>query len=408
MAASIEIKISPENLAKWSNMEDWAENGTSAAPTGHVLTGSGATVARESTIIKQGTYSAAVARVGNDVSLYHDLPEFADYLGKKVTIGFWVYATVASRARISISDGVGSGNSSTHSGVAGWERLTVTRNLDEAATRLRIECHVITGNTTAYFDGGFLAEGDSDVVILTDYADIEHFDPSQRYRVEGFKVVRRDGTLVKNANFDDKTINLNGQVTAASAAACRTATDTLMKALHSMRTNPEQNTTKNHLSMWDERYLPVLISSLDAQPTASARIMKFKSRFTAVEPFIKFVNWTRSKTALSASPTSFTVTVAGNIYSMPIVTFTPSGSNMTACVLENLTTGDSMAYSDTVVDGDDLVIDCDLYTVENDGVDDIASHSGDFIRLLPGGNQMKFTGTTGGVLRIDWVDRWIL
>ena len=80
---------------------------------------------------------------------------------------------------------------------------------------------------------------------------------------------------------------------------------------------------------------------------------------------------------------------------------------MTACTLENLTTGEVLSFSATVNIGNILAIDSDLHTVTNNAVDSIASFTGDFIRLLPGANQFRFTGTTGGVLTIDWFEKYL-
>ena len=54
-----DLKLSPANILKWSHMEDWV-SGASSAPTEHTLSGAGASIARESTTVKSGTYSAAV------------------------------------------------------------------------------------------------------------------------------------------------------------------------------------------------------------------------------------------------------------------------------------------------------------------------------------------------------------
>lgn len=405
--ANVILKINPENLIKWSNFEDWTENGTSAAPTGHTLSGASATVARQSSTIKEGSYSAGVTRVGADATLYHDYPDYLYYLGRKMTFGCWVYATVASRARIAISDGVGTTTSSYHTGGSGWEYLTVTRNIDTSATRVRVEMQVNTGNTTAYFDGGILCEGDTASIILTDYADIGIFPQRRRYRIQEYDVVRRDGPLVHGMNYSDFYFNVEGQVLGATATSARTNLDTLAKAIHPFRTTPEQKTSKHDLFFYDDRYTRVLIGNFDVDPTAASRILKFKAKMVAIDPFQKYVGWLRSKTSLSASPTTLTLTVSGNMYSLPIITFTPAGSNMTSCILENLTTGESFNFSGTVTTATDLIIDNDVMTVENNSVYAIASFAGDFMRLLPGGNELKFTGTTGGILRIDWQDRWI-
>ena len=150
-----------------ASFETW-ENGTSSAPDNWAVTGSGATIAREGTTKKHGSYSAALTRVGNDCSLTRNLYDLAGgtYVrGRQVTFGAYVYATVASRARLRIYDGIGTTNSSYHTGGSGWELLTVTRTLDGSATELTIGLEVNSGNTTAYIDAMTLVAG----ATLTQY-----------------------------------------------------------------------------------------------------------------------------------------------------------------------------------------------------------------------------------------------
>ena len=130
-------------------------------PTGWTLGGAGATFARSSVQVKTGTYSGLLTRVGNDCNIQAGIANFAYYKGRKVTAGYWVYATVASRARVSIYDGVQNSYSSFHSGVAGWEWLTVTRTMDAAASTFLTNARIEGGDTSAYFDGAILVEGDT-------------------------------------------------------------------------------------------------------------------------------------------------------------------------------------------------------------------------------------------------------
>lgn len=148
------------------DQEIWGA-GTSAAPTGWTLTGAGATVAKNTTAgqFKIGTASVAITRVGADATLHQDIDLIsgfgpaARWQGKTVTLGKWVRATVASRARIQLNDGVGTTSSSYHTGSSTLEFLTATRTLDGAATRVRIQSSVDTGDTTAQFDGAILVLG---------------------------------------------------------------------------------------------------------------------------------------------------------------------------------------------------------------------------------------------------------
>mgnify|MGYP000990117134 CR=1 FL=1 len=399
-----DIKISPDNLLPWSNFEDW-EGGASTAPTEHTLSGTGATIAQESSIVKAGTYSAKVTRVGNDATLYFDLPSYTDYKGRKMIFACWVYATVASRARLSISDGVGSTNSSYHTGSSSWERLTVTRDIDASATRIRVEMQVNTGNTSAYFDGGMLFEGDADYTDLNAY--IEEWTPAKKFRTQTYKITRRDGLKMPNTTIESQTIKLKGNVVDNSLTTARSTFDAIVKGLNSMRYKPNGDREPKNLFLFDDRFIKVFLDDFNNDYQGALKIMKFETRFTAPEPFYQYINKLRKAQAISSSPTSFTVTVNGNAYSKPQIKITAGAGSITTLTIQNLTTGQLFSYTGTIIAGNSLVVDCDLLTVQNNGSDDLTNFSGDLdMFLLPGDNAFKFTGTTGGTVRVDWFDRW--
>lgn len=140
--------------------ETWS-GGPSVAPDGWILFGAGATIAREATIVKVGTYSAKLTRNGADCFIYQDIQNsgghnLAYWKGRTVTLGMWVWASVANRAFIQIGDGISATNSSYHSGSSSWEYLTVTRTIASNATNVYILGYVVTGDTTAYLDGAKL------------------------------------------------------------------------------------------------------------------------------------------------------------------------------------------------------------------------------------------------------------
>lgn len=151
-------------LVNWS-LETW-NSGTAAAPQGWTVTGAGATIAREGTIIKHGDYSAKLTRVGTDCHLSRDVYN-DERVGKtyarsrQYTFGAWVYATVASRVRLRFDDGVTVSNSSYHTGGSAWEFLTVTKTLSGSATKCEVGLAVDTGNTSGYIDMACLIEGAS-------------------------------------------------------------------------------------------------------------------------------------------------------------------------------------------------------------------------------------------------------
>ena len=129
------------------------------APTSWALNGSGAYISREEDTVKNGTYSAKLTRNGANCDIYQDITNagghnLAYWKGKTITAGFWVNASVASRAYVYIDDGVGSTGSAAHSGSSSWEYLTVTRTIDANATYVYIYLYILNGNTSVYFDYG--------------------------------------------------------------------------------------------------------------------------------------------------------------------------------------------------------------------------------------------------------------
>jgi len=76
-----------------------------------------------------------------------------------------VYATDVNSVMVAIYDGVGTSYSNYHSGGGGWEFLSVTRVIDNAATRLWLQApyiwNPITTPITAYADGAILKIGSS-------------------------------------------------------------------------------------------------------------------------------------------------------------------------------------------------------------------------------------------------------
>lgn len=141
------------------DFEIWTA-GASAAPDNWTAGGGGMSVARESTIVKTGTYSAKVTRAGTDCDINQIITSDI-YAGRTMTFGAWVYATVADRGRLILNDGVDSTYSSNHTGDSTWQFLTVTKTFSAAATRLYCGCGIGGGDTSAYFDNAICVEGSS-------------------------------------------------------------------------------------------------------------------------------------------------------------------------------------------------------------------------------------------------------
>lgn len=172
-----EVRVLTESVVFPTENFNWSFNtdfhawgaGTATVPTGWTANGASATYAKNTTAAqyKWGISGLSVTRAGTDcyasqvVDTMSGFGPVGAWKGKTVTLGAWVYATVASRARLSINDGVGTSNSSYHTGGSALEFLTVTRALDASATKVEMRLGVDTGNTTGVFSGVVFVYGSS-------------------------------------------------------------------------------------------------------------------------------------------------------------------------------------------------------------------------------------------------------
>ena len=132
------------------DMEDW----TAGSPDSWTLSGAGATVAQETTIIKAGTYSAKLTRVGTDCYLYQQIHATEGvnwWKGGTYEFGAWVYCTTADVASIVVYDGVDTTQSDLHGGT-GWEYLHIAHKVSLSATEVTIRLQIEDTNASAYFD----------------------------------------------------------------------------------------------------------------------------------------------------------------------------------------------------------------------------------------------------------------
>lgn len=142
------------NIISNGDFESWS-NGTSVAPDAWTLyLGSVYRI----TTHKIGTYAAALVRSGSDSSLQSSLIWDTHYQGKTMTVSVWAYSGVANSTIIQLYDGVNTTQSSYHTGVLGWELLTVTKTLSASATQFRIRLYRILDGTT-FWDGAICVEG---------------------------------------------------------------------------------------------------------------------------------------------------------------------------------------------------------------------------------------------------------
>ena len=141
------------NLINGGSFEIWPD-GDLSAPEGWKK---GGKVIRDDENVKSGAYSANLVTSKESSYLYFDLSP-KHLKGVTVTFCCWVRTSVGnSKVYVQINDGA-SANNSFHTGSGDWEFLTVTRTIDDSATRVRALLE-INGAGSAYFDDAVLSEG---------------------------------------------------------------------------------------------------------------------------------------------------------------------------------------------------------------------------------------------------------
>lgn len=128
-------------------------------PINWTLVGVGATLVRSNVQALINTYSALLTRIGADCYLQQVIADPTRYQGRIITLGCWVWASVADRARLALNDGIDIDNSAFHTGGSTWEWLTITHTVNAGSGILQARGWILTGNTAAYFDGAILVEG---------------------------------------------------------------------------------------------------------------------------------------------------------------------------------------------------------------------------------------------------------
>ena len=396
------VKISPENIIEdWGSFEDWA-NGDSVAPSDWVATGTAGSIAKESTIIKDGLYAMKI--ISGASATYAAELSYANYdvyAGRTVRFGMWVYCASASKARIYIDDGITVTYSSYHTGGGSFEFLEVGAQISSVNTKLVFGCQVAATSVTAYFDAGIAVEGE---VIFTQLQTTrlwlmeDNIAPSINIGLSTFEVARKEGVYFADAKLGTRSIKMTVKMFGDTFAETRAYYDALVKAVLE---------GKKHLYIEDDRVIKVICSGISKiKYEADFYVYTVDINFIAPMPYAQYVGKLRKKQTISASPTSFNLTVNGSYKTRPYIAFNASGGTISSFTLENQTTGQVMSFTGTIVNGGTLAIDCENQIVLNNQVDAVSVFTGDFLHFVPGTNYLKAT-VSSGVIKADWFDRWV-
>ncbi len=143
-----------DNLVRNGDFEDFP----GVVPESWGLTGAGATSVVDADS-KRGTNAVKITFGSATAKLEQSASEFKFFKGRKVKAWVFVKTSFSSQSRIRISDGIGSSQSSFHTGGGAYELLEVTHTMAGSATELTLELEVATTGS-ALFDAAMLIDFD--------------------------------------------------------------------------------------------------------------------------------------------------------------------------------------------------------------------------------------------------------
>ena len=137
----METWTNPTTLTNWTLLQDGSSS-----------------INKESTIVKQGTYSAKLIRSGGTYAQLYQIVSAVPYRNKTMVAGVWMYATVANKVSFRFGTNEVDFQTVFHSGSGAWEYFSIVGNVSGTATGLFFNCQCNNGDATGYFDGGILYE----------------------------------------------------------------------------------------------------------------------------------------------------------------------------------------------------------------------------------------------------------
>ena len=391
------FKILPKNyLADWGEFESWSQ-GTS--PDGWI-TASTPYLNKESTNIKFGLYSALVGGSNGVGGLYRTVPNGTDYQGRTFTLGVWGKSS-STGPYIELNDGVTS--KTLHlDGLNAFAFHTLPpMKIDYAATQIRVNLFASLA-ATVYFDGAVLCEGEDLFTNFDTNIDISDWSPSLSLKQDQFEIAHRDGSFIPDVNLQAKTINVKGQVVGSDVASTRTHFDQFMESLLAWQSNEKRN-----VYLYDDRVWECFLKSFNHGFKNGLQFIPFTFQLSAPDSTNRGLAKLRKRQVIAGTVTEFSLPYNGNAKSLPVISFIANqGATITTCILENLTTGENFAYVGTVPTNYALDIDCDLGTVLNSSVDSLGNWSGDFLGLVRGTNNFRFSGQNC-VINLDYYEKFL-
>ena len=161
------------------------------------------------------------------------------------------------------------------------------------------------------------------------------------------------------------------------------------------------------LDVINTRYFNAILDDFDGDFTAPA-CWEGSLSFICPDPLAYSTTETSSDFNIDADPDTITETVGGTAITKPVWTLTAGETLSDVTIkLENVTTGEELQWTGSLVDEDELEIDCKYWTVKKNSVSAMTI-TGEFPRLIAGSNSIKVTAlSTTGTLNITYRDAYL-
>jgi phage-related protein len=212
---------------------------------------------------------------------------------------------------------------------------------------------------------------------------------------------------VSDRQVESRRIKITGAIHAASQSDLKTALNNLKQALY--------NNGEEYRFSWETGYYIGVSHCSRFKVKRYSGGLAYKSVDIEIELVCPDPYWysttlsTVGPTSITTSPQDITFTLTSTVPTPLIIALAPSAS-WTSLTIKNVTDGNNtLKLQDAaLVSGVTCVIDARAGSVVRDGaINTVHYFAGAFLRLLPGSNTIRYTGTTGGTITLSAPLRWL-
>ena len=218
---------------------------------------------------------------------------------------------------------------------------------------------------------------------------IANWDTNIKSKLESKGRALVDGVSLDNTLLSGRNISVNGILFKDTETSLRTKFDALKAAL---------NLGKQYLYFFDDRRTLAAVDGFSwkdyPRTYENPARCEYSIKFEAESPYWESISETTLEETVIVveGSDSFLINNPGNVNVYPVITIANASLN---CVLQNNTdipTGESQGLKFVLSTTGRFIVDCINGTVEVGDVNYIRYFSGAFLKLLPGDNEITYTG----------------